>query len=190
MNDNFVYVMSDGIDYKIGVSINPVQRALDISKELRKPISLLLSINCENAYGCESYLHHFYKDSNIGREWFSFEDRRFLEKVWEVCTNNLIKNRNFIAIDSKLKQKDTDLEVLVNGNLALSYDFIRKCLEYKYNHVVIPAMLYALGCKKINRPNKIGGPLYITPRGLEEKVDKQYQKDMTDFANKYTLKDL
>lgn len=185
MNDNFVYVMSDGVDYKIGVSINPVQRALAISQELGKPISLLLSINCENAYGCESYLHHMYKDFNIKREWFKFSDRTFLTEVWNVCINNLIKNRNFIAVDSKLNQTDKDLEKLVQDNVALSYKFTSVCLDNKYSQVVLPAMLLALGCKKISRPE---GVLYITPKGLEERVNKLRYKDMDAIANINTLK--
>lgn len=187
MNDNFVYVMSDGQDYKIGVSINPVERALEITRELKKPISLLLSINCKNAYGCEGYLHKKYADRNVCREWFAFEDRSFINDVWYVCTNDLISNRNFISVDSKLNQKDPDVDKLVQNNLALSYDFVNKCTDFKYNHVLIPAMLLGAGCKKVTRSNGAGCPLYITPRGLEEKIHKMYHKEMGNFANTHNL---
>lgn len=180
MNNNFVYVMSDGLEYKIGVSVNPVQRALSISHELGKPISLLLSINCENAYGCESYLHHMYKDFNTKREWFKFADRTFLSEVWNVCINNLVRNRNFISVDSKLNQIDENLKKLVQDNVALSYRFTSECLDGKYSQVVLPAMLLALGCKKISRSE---GVLYITPRGIVERVNKMRYKDMDAIAN-------
>lgn len=184
MNNNFVYVMSDGVDYKIGVSVNPVQRALSISHELGRPISLLLCINCENAYGCESYLHHMYKDFNTKREWFKFADRTFLSEVWNVCINNLVKNRNFISVDSKLNQTDENLKKLVEDNVALSYRFASECLNGKYSQVVLPAMLLALGCKKISRSE---GVLYITPRGIVERVNKMRYKDMDAIANINTL---
>lgn len=181
MNDNFVYVMSDGENYKIGVSINPIERAKAIKIELRKPISLLLSINCKDAYGCERYLHNKYQHLNVGREWFSFPDQDFLKNVCFVCVNNIIDKTMFIAVDSKLKKTDDRLDSLVSNNLSLSYAFAHEQLSEDYNHVLLPSMLLNLGCKRVKRAK---GAFYITPKGLEEGLDKQRLKIIKEVSNK------
>lgn len=183
MNDNFLYVMSDGINYKIGVSKNPVERALGIRTQSKKKISILLSINCKDAYGCEAYLHNRYKDSNIQGEWFSFKDRSFLKDVWDVCINNLVDNNMFICVDSKLNQKDPVLDSFVETNVALSYNVLYKYFNGKYSQTALPAMLVSLGCLKISRKE---GSFYITPKGLSELVDRQHYSDIEKVANVLT----
>ncbi len=180
MNDNFVYVMSDGDQYKIGVSNNPVQRALTIRTVSGNPISLLLSINCKDAYGCERYLHNKYKSFNTQGEWFCFTNTEFLRDVWEVCFNNIIDDNMFICVDSKLNQKDEYLNRIIDHNLAVSYSFVTELLEYKYSQTALPAMMLALGCNKVTRPQ---GMFYITPRGLEQMIHKKKYADIKEIAN-------
>lgn len=184
MNDNFVYVMSDGTNYKIGVSKNPVQRATEVARQYKRKVSLLLSINCIDAFGCERYLHHKYKNINIGGEWFDFGSRAFLEDVWYVCTNNLIHNDSFISIDSKRNQVSEVLNAFVGECQAVTFDHVFKLLNDrdKFNQNTIPNMLRNLGCVKVIRAK---GVYYITPKGLENGLHKENVNIIKTFANKY-----
>lgn len=182
MNDNFVYVMSDGVNYKIGVSKNPVQRAIEIERQYKKKISLLLSINCIDAYGCERYLHYKYKNINIGGEWFDFGSRSFIEDVWHVCTNNLIHNDSFICIDSKRNAVSEVLNAFVEKCEALTYIYVFNLLndKDKYNQNTLPNMLRNLGCVKIQRAQ---GTFYLTPKGLESGLQKLTYKNIEPLLN-------
>lgn len=182
MNDNFVYVMSDVENYKIGVSKNPVQRAVEVSRKYKRPVSLLLSINCIDAYGCEKYLHHKYKNINVGGEWFDFGSRAFLEDVWYVCTNNLIGNGAFISIDSKRNQTSDKLNEFVDSCKALTYIYAFELLDdkEKYNGNTIPNMLRNLGCLRVSRAK---GVFYVTPKGLEEGLEKERVDVISSIAN-------
>lgn len=183
MNDNFLYVMSDGTDYKIGVSKNPVQRAIEIKHDVKKEVTILLSINCLDAYGCERYLHHKYKHLNTGREWFSFPNREFLQDVWDVCINNLVYDDSFISIDSKRNQVSDKLNAFVSSCQAVTFDFVFKLLndKNKYNHSTLPNMLRNLGCTKISRAK---GVFYVTPYGLVSGIEKQNVNALIEIANK------
>lgn len=183
MNDNFLYVMSDGTNYKIGVSKNPIQRSIEVKRDTKKQITILLSINCIDAYGCERYLHHKYKYLNVGGEWFSFPNRDFLQDVWDVCINNLIHNDSFICIDSKRNQVSEKLNEFVASCQSVTFDFVFNLLsnKEKYNHNTIPNMLKNLGCVKVTRTK---GVFYITPNGLELGLDKERVKDIIEVTNK------
>lgn len=183
MNDNFLYVMSDGTDYKIGVSKNPVQRAREIKHDIKKEITILLSINCLDAYGCERYIHNKYKYLNTGREWFAFPNREFLQDVWDVCINNLVHNDSFISIDSKRNQVSEKLNAFVTSCQAVTYDFVFKLLndKQKYNHNTIPNMLRNLGCVKVSRAK---GVFYVTPNGLDIGIEKQNVNTLIAISNK------
>lgn len=180
MTNKFVYVFSDGEFYKIGVSKNPIQRAEQIKFATKNRISVLMTINCKDAYGCEKYLHNKYKDFNVGGEWFSFEDESFIDEVYRVCKNNIVSKENFICLDSKLNQKSPELENLVENNCVLLYADVDRALDGKYNRVVLPHMLKSLGCIRVEKNLT---KFYITPNGIEKGLDKAGYKTLIQFIN-------
>lgn len=72
---NYNYLISDGINYKIGIT-NNIQNRLKTFQTANhkkiKVINLVLSENREASFKLEKYLHEKYKKYNVSGEWFEF----------------------------------------------------------------------------------------------------------------------
>ena len=64
-NDSKTYLMYDGKNYKIGRSINPEKRVLEL-----KTASPNIKLLKETYFVAEKYFHELFYNSNVGGEWF------------------------------------------------------------------------------------------------------------------------
>lgn len=63
--DSKTYLMHDGINYKIGRSINPTKRLLEL-----KTASPNIRLIKDTEYIAEKFFHELFYDLNVGGEWF------------------------------------------------------------------------------------------------------------------------
>lgn len=66
INDSKTYLMYDGKNYKIGRSVNPAKRLLEL-----KTASPNIKLIKETEFVAEKYFHELFYSSNIGGEWFN-----------------------------------------------------------------------------------------------------------------------
>lgn len=134
---NYNYLISDGINYKIGIT-NNIQNRLKTFQTANhkkiKVINLVLSENREASFKLEKYLHEKYKKYNVSVEWFEFtnymrkkviEDMNKYASKWSMEYDNILK-----------KSKNTIIK-LINNNLPdfLNINKISKKIK-KINNVV------------------------------------------------------
>jgi hypothetical protein len=66
----FVYLMSDGVLWKIGKALNIGYRKSQLERQLGKPLDLLHSIRSDDYSRAEAEMHFRYKHCRIRGEWF------------------------------------------------------------------------------------------------------------------------
>lgn len=69
--DGFVYVVSNGIHYKIGRSSNVEARVKSLRASTTHPLELLTFLPCPDMYASESYLHVRFHQYLVQNEWFA-----------------------------------------------------------------------------------------------------------------------
>ena len=69
-----IYIMQNGKDFKIGISVNPEKRLLGVRCGFPKVKLLWYSEPIERARKVENLMHKKYKDCRVGGEWFRLKD--------------------------------------------------------------------------------------------------------------------
>jgi hypothetical protein len=79
-----VYLLSDGMYHKIGISQDPSARAMEISREIDHLVHLLHSFPCSDARGAEIRLHAGLAKQHVRGEWFSLKGQQ-IERIRQIC---------------------------------------------------------------------------------------------------------
>lgn len=69
-----IYIMQNGKDFKIGISVNPEKRLAGIRCGSPKTELIWYSEPIEHASRVENRMHKKYKDCRVGGEWFRLKD--------------------------------------------------------------------------------------------------------------------
>ncbi len=107
----YVYLainMSNGF-FKIGKSINPLQRLKQLNKQFGENISFFNVIMCSDMNWAENYLHKRFEDRRLHNEWFAFLSD---EVKWLMSIKRI--SRNIIEIEESGKSHDWQ-EMLSSG---------------------------------------------------------------------------
>jgi hypothetical protein len=73
LRSGFVYLMTDGQLFKIGLSAKPRKRRSQVAQNRGRPVELLLTIPVEDMREVESFYHSRYANVRREGEWFALE---------------------------------------------------------------------------------------------------------------------
>lgn len=167
----YLYVIvsrNDETLYKIGITDNLHQR-FDSLRTGRMPITVLMMFQPQDANGCERYLHNKFAKLNVHGEWFRFEDRTFMQDVFDCCMNNLVDNSWFFGAGKPGDPEDPEFLKIVDSYYFIGYKFIEKLLNHKYVSPTLPLMMKRVGCVVKNTAD---GRAYLTPKGIEANISR------------------
>lgn len=86
----FIYLVSDGINTKIGATTyNPVKRLNELQVGNAKELTLIGSYAVERRIATESLLHETYRHKNIRGEWFKLSGQDIVDII-----NNRVQSSN------------------------------------------------------------------------------------------------
>jgi len=69
----FIYIITDGQSYKIGITNNVNSRIKGIQTSHSKKLEVVISQKVLNNTRLEGFLHNKYKDNRLSGEWFNLE---------------------------------------------------------------------------------------------------------------------
>jgi hypothetical protein len=91
-NKGFIYIMTDGEYFKIGISSDVAKRLRGIQTNHPQKISVILSQFVKNNLELESFFHEKYKSKRVSGEWFRLDEVELKEakeiiisKAGELC---------------------------------------------------------------------------------------------------------
>lgn len=141
----------------------------------------------KDANGCERYLHNKFAKLNVYGEWFRFEDRSFMQDVFDCCMNNLVDNSWFFGAGRSGNPEDPEFLKVLDSYYCITYQFCKELLNNKYTSPILPLMLKRAGCILKHTPT---GRIYVTPKGIEVGISK-YNKNknipISEFLEKKAL---
>lgn len=179
----YVYVMHDGENYKIGMSHDVAAREEKVAYEWGSFVRIILSIGCKDARGCERHLHSLFQEYSIGGEWFNFPDASFLHTVLDVCTQNITSDSLFFAKESAAMQEALDIQSILDTHYAVSYRYVAELTEHKYSATLCVLIMKRMGCI-VDTSVSSSSRIYITKLGQEAGVDKLSRKELRKVKDK------
>ncbi len=85
-NGGFIYVISDGTGFKIGVSVDPDERLKSLQSSNRATLTLEYTIHKNTPYKVESYLHRELRNYRGNGEWFEGITLNDIKRTLLLCT--------------------------------------------------------------------------------------------------------
>ena len=127
---SWVYIISDGIDIKIGKANNPIRRISELQTGNKNELSILRLIEVENeqdAYSIESTLHKMYSQYRLKNEWFRGEifvdiQKYSDEELYFISTSKPTNTQEIIDMITNL----------IKTNEKIYFINVAKALEYIY----------------------------------------------------------
>lgn len=87
----FLYVVTNGAFYKIGVTVNPVRRMHDLQISSPERLSFISLIQTDDFEKLERKLHNMFNDKRMEGEWFNL-DKKDLEYIATLNIQNINQN--------------------------------------------------------------------------------------------------
>ena len=124
----YLYVIVSGNDetlYKIGITDN-LQQRFEALRTTTSPITVLMMFQPKDANGCERCLHNKFAKLNVYGEWFRFEDRSFMQDVFDCCMNNLVDNSWFFGAGRSGDPEDPEFLKVLDSYYCITYQFCKE----------------------------------------------------------------
>ena len=143
MSKSYIYIITDGENYKVGKS-NNVEKRLK-SMETGNPKELSIVAKCEvdekYIYNVENQLHKMFEDYNIKNEWFNKGILEYISNIDNII-GDIIHN---IECDEKHENKPQndfkcDYDIVRNLKLKFSSNIVKERVRFFTTKAILDGM--------------------------------------------------